>query len=54
MPSYAVIIKHKYMTDVLFYSMGICKVPLYRYARQYIDTTQKPLKVVLGCEFISL
>ena len=50
MPSYEVIIKHKDLT-VCSIVWGICKIPLYRYARQYINNTQKPLKVVVGCDF---
>ena len=33
---------------------GICKTPLYRYARQYINKPQKPLTVVVGCDFTIL
>ena len=50
MQSYAVIIKHNYITDCSIV-WDLCKLPLYRHARTYIHTKQKPLNVVVGCEF---
>ena len=50
MPSYEIIFKHKYINDFSIV-WGICKIPLYRHARKYIDIKQKPFKIVVGCEF---
>ena len=50
MPSYEVIIKQKFITD--FSTVwNMCKIPLYRHARAYMDEKQKPVKVVVGCYF---
>ena len=50
MPSYEVIIKQQFITDFLIV-WDMCKIPLYRYARAYIDKKQQPVKFVVGCEF---
>ena len=50
MPSYEVIIKQKYITDFSIIC-NICKIPLYKHARAYMDEKQKPVKVVVGCHF---
>ena len=49
MPSYEVIIKR----DTLYFDIAwnACKQPLYKYAKNYMEKQQKPLKLRVGCEF---
>ena len=50
MPSYEIIIKQKYSISFPIV-WNMCNIPLYRHARDYIHKKQKPVKVVVGCDF---
>ena len=50
MPSYEIIIKQKYIISFPIV-WNMCKIPFYRHARDYIHKKQKPVKVVVGCDF---